>query len=114
MQSIGDLAIKVPQRKKKKGGINCALTEIRTKTSDLIKFPLGAVCAITKGFTADELYRLLRQAESFKPNPAAVWWIEFKKIKHAKKAIKRSPQVLRRVREERRNQEQAERQQVLF
>lgn len=121
MKSLAELsALKIAQfSKKKKGGINCQLTELRDEASKLLGVTIGQIGKLTKGWKASDLYQLNYKAKQFKPNPPALWWKLYKqeKTKYGKKDSKtdtRSKGILFNLRKDGRKNKQEEGQGILF
>lgn len=65
--------------KKKKGGVNDPLTEQRAITAEFLEIPIARVCGMTRGWTADQLFRLHKESIAWTVNPKALWWVLYKK-----------------------------------
>lgn len=116
MENINDYISKYKTMTVSRGGPNCEITELRAKTAAMLGKDIGQVCALTKGWTKDELYEMYRKAQDGKI-PAKLWWWlrkEFNK-KYGEKVKKRiHDRVLSRVRKESRRPKQEEGQGILF
>ena len=111
---LADILLKrqVVKDKSKKGGIQDPLTEQRALTATFLNIPLLQVCGLTKGWTANQLYRLRTECLLFKANPQALFW---KKYKLLNKTYGRSnKKVLVKGRKERRGSNEEKGQRVLF
>jgi len=95
---------KVPQYKKKTGGLN-EITELREKTAELLKISFEQVCGITRGWSKENLYTTLNQSLKF-INPPALWWKIYNEKKNTYKQSRKK--VLGKSREERRQSNQKE------
>lgn len=73
---------------KKRGGIRDEKTEQRDLIAKLLKKPIVQIAGLTKDWTAHEMYRTRRSAESFTKNPPALLWKLIKQINNEKKRVR--------------------------
>lgn len=136
IKNLDELKIKVDlsmytTSKLSRGGINGEITELRQLILTMLNSPreikpgdkkwkpisMIAICSLTKGWTAQELYSIYRESIEFSKNPAALFWIKYKefKKKYGEKIKKRiNERRFCEMGKKRRKNKQDERQGLLF
>lgn len=117
--------------KKKKGGVNGQISEIRSLLLTMMNTPkphkpgekkykpmsMIVISSLTRGWTAQELYEIYRGCIEFSKNPQALFWIKYKEFnkKYGQKIKERIEyRRFQKVGKKGRGDKQEERNQALF